>query len=427
VKIYTQYSVNATQLEMPLAVGVGSCGAEMIQALVGKGWPSERLAVWHTERETVERSPAACRLVLGEETLHGLRAATPEVAEAAAEDSLDQIRVQFEGERTVLFLASLGEPTGAGAILPAVETACEKGLYALAVTVLPFAFEGEPLMLWAEEALGRLRRLISGVFVFRSDALVRLEGWDARLSQLLACRRALIAQGARGLARMLFPMGGLTLGLRETIDILSREGAELGFAAAAAEGPKKLPQILEELLRNPVMEDGAVLQRAGMLAVSLVSGTDYLLRELNDLSGLLTRRFPNCRKLMGVGMFPALGETRELTILYSVPRSGAPAGGGQSQAAKRQTTSCRPRVEKESVPRSPDRNLQKPAGSSLPSLPAWRGKFFRPKPEDPQMKLKLEESPTDLIKAWFGKVEPTIYQGEKLDLPTFLRRGSEAN
>jgi cell division protein FtsZ len=134
------------------------------------------------------------------------------------------------------------------------------------------------------------------------------------------------------------------------------------------------------MLSNPLLEKGKVVEGAGSLLLSIVGGPDLTLKEVGEITDTVTAKAgKDCHVFIGT----VVDENWEnkVTLTAVVSDEWRQEGGGE-EAAEGQ---------------------------------AGAGRRSRPR----QTKLKLES----YGKGRFKDVEPTILDGEDLDIPTFVRRG----
>lgn len=98
----------------------------------------------NTDAQALHNSKADIKIHLGHNTTSGLGAgADPSVGQAAARESIDEIRDAIEGADMVFVTIGAGGGTGSGAGHVVAEVARDLGILCVGVATKPFSFEGE--------------------------------------------------------------------------------------------------------------------------------------------------------------------------------------------------------------------------------------------------------------------------------------------
>src|SRR6476659_2073079 len=96
--------------------GVGGAGGNAVNNMITSNLKEVTFVVANTDAQALENSMAQNKIQLGATTTQGLGAgAKPEVGEAAAEESLQEIRDYLTGVNLVFITAGMGGGTGTGA------------------------------------------------------------------------------------------------------------------------------------------------------------------------------------------------------------------------------------------------------------------------------------------------------------------------
>ena len=173
-------------------------------------------------------------------------------------------------------------------------------------------------------------------------------------------------------------------------------------------------------ISSPLLDGGSILAEAETIIVSLLGGPDLTLTEVQRaVSKVRQKSERNPHIFMGA----AIDENYvgKLSMLVIASRGKASPVEAPAPLPSERELATSPTVEKTAtepvefsavaaaVSQPTERFLEKSAGKA----PA--GKRERLK----QQSLGLDVN----VKGRFDKLEPTVYEGEDLDLPTFLRRG----
>jgi len=134
--------------------------------------------------------------------------------------------------------------------------------------------------------------------------------------------------------------------------------------------------------------------------VSLTAGKNLTMAEINRVMDHLKHQCPQAKIIMGAAVEAALGDKLGVTVIAAKPTAPLP-----TETTVRAV--------------SPRGGLTLPAALPLPDAATQRSR-----PRRAGAKLVQTQLPLSLVsRGRFDKSEPTLHQGEDLDIPTFLRRG----
>ena len=140
-------------------VGVGGAGGSAVNRMKDAGLAGVQFIAMNTDAQALHNSQADIKIHLGHNTTNGLGAgADPSVGEAAARESLDEIRQALEGADMIFVTIGAGGGTGSGAGHVVAEVARDLGILCVGVATKPFTFEGEKRRINAEWAIKQLGR-----------------------------------------------------------------------------------------------------------------------------------------------------------------------------------------------------------------------------------------------------------------------------
>ena len=112
-------------------VGVGGAGGSAVNRMKDAGLVGVQFIAMNTDAQALHNSKADIKIHLGHNTTNGLGAgADPSVGEAAARESLDEIRDALEGADMVFVTIGAGGGTGSGAGHVVAEIARDLGVLA---------------------------------------------------------------------------------------------------------------------------------------------------------------------------------------------------------------------------------------------------------------------------------------------------------
>jgi len=398
---------------------------------------------------------------LGRTTTRGLGAGgDPEVGYTAAEEGMDEIKAALDGAQMVFLCVGLGGGTGSGAARIVASLAREQNALVVAFATLPFAFEGKRRKAQAEEALGALQRYADVVIHFENDRMGDAVAPLAGIQEAFAVADQTLSQSIRAIAGLVRQRGFVHIGFDELATALRGAGdggAHCVFGYGEADGDNRAHEALARALKNPLMDKGRMLEDARNILVNVAGGPGMTLNEVQILMEEFNRHISDqTRLLFGAAVNPALGGRMSVTILSaiegeapavvelrprpaarvetspaSVPPTAPPRASEPSPALRVVEREPEPVVEEVPAPRA---SAPEPLMAPVPE-PAPLFTEAEPEPERPALPAAKAAPKTKPVQAKqeqmqfepvtrgrFEKSEPTIVDGQDLDVPTFLRR-----
>ena len=156
-------------------VGVGGAGGNVVNNMIAAGLSDVQFVVANTDVQALASSKAENRIQLGASLTEGLGAGSdPEIGEAAAEETIEEIRSALSGSHMVFIASGMGGGTGTGAAYVFAREAHELGILTIAVVTKPFQFEGSLRLRNAEAGIAELRKYADTLLVIPNENLFRV-------------------------------------------------------------------------------------------------------------------------------------------------------------------------------------------------------------------------------------------------------------
>jgi cell division protein FtsZ len=419
-------------------IGVGGAGGNAIQHMMQGDLRELSFVTIHTNARVLAHSTIPDKLLLGLKLMRGLgTGGDPDLGKAAAEEDVAKLKTVCAGADLVFILAGLGGGTATGVVPVLARAAKETGALVLAVVTLPFEFEGARRHRQAAAGLQQLKAAADGVICLPHQKVAKLIDEKTSLLEAFNITNELLAQGVRGIWQMLTRQGLINVDFADLCSVLRGRHSESSFAAAQAQGEGRAREVVEKLLANPLLDAGQTLAGADAILVSLVGGPDLAMSEVTRVMEQINRQAENAHLIIGAAIADDFQGRLAVTLVAS-RRGPSPQELADQEAAEGVTAPrgiLAPEIENQFF------------GAAATRRPASR--FVAPPPELTQEKAnellaqqtgsswRLRKSAgrwrqgqlaLDIIsKGRFEKSEPTIYHGEDLDVPTYIRRGVALN
>src|SRR5919108_5025807 len=170
-------------------VGVGGGGTNAVNRMVDAGLRGVEFIACNTDAQALAMCDADIKLNIGHELTKGLGAgANPEIGQAAAAESRDDIKEALKGADMVFVTAGEGGGTGTGAAPVIADIAKTQHSLTIGVVTRPFTFEGRRRAVQAEMGINNLRDKVDTIIVIPNDRLIDIA--DDKTSMVNAFKMA---------------------------------------------------------------------------------------------------------------------------------------------------------------------------------------------------------------------------------------------
>ncbi|MCU0770881.1 MAG: cell division FtsZ family protein [Verrucomicrobia bacterium] len=417
-------------------IGVGGAGLSILNRLIQAGLDQAHLAAVSTDAALLATSLAGEKLLLESKRLRGLGTGGDPVRGAkAAEENLSKLKPLCQDAEIVFVIAGLGGGTGTGVSPVIARVARQAGALVAGFVVLPFECEGDTRSLNAARGLEALKAAADAVICLPNQKILKLIDEHSSVATTFDKAGALLAEGAQAVWRLIRLKGPMELTFEDLAVALKDRHSENLFAVAEGSGAERIAQVLERLRAHPLLEEGRGLEGAEAVLVSVVSGPELSMADINRLMSELSGSCPRARVAMGVALSDEFASRVSVTVIAACrPRghreAAAPAETVSRPAgtADEESDELFPRLlSPEEAPRTAHPRFVPPPPDipldRLPQAAARRGSRRKTSARLRQGQLPLEV----VSKGRFEKGEPTVLHGEDLDMPTYVRRGVALN
>ena len=361
-----------------LLIGIGTSGC----AIASKTASSFEGGIRYVLVDTDARSGAGGEpfALIGGDRLGGNGAGGDMVAaRLATEDSIDSLDTLLEGVRLAVVVTALGGGTGSGATLEIVKRLRDHGIPSCVFATTPFAFEGEDRQRNARGVMTMIEESANACFFMQLDKLVG----DADQQMGGAMRKAIetMSAGVTLFWNLVAKPGYIKLDTERIRHLIAGSGRGR-FATVTVEGEGRAQQAIEELCRSPLLLTSSGPVRA--MLCGILAGDDLRLAEIGQLADGLHKSFgeQSSFTLATVNDEATFsGRLSDVLMLFESDGRTADEDAGEDDGANKSSDAARRRRKQKAI---------------LGTAPTGRGRF--------------------------NNSESTIWNGEDLDVPTFIRR-----
>ncbi len=272
-------TVNLTAPKLKV-IGIGGAGGNALDRIVLDGLPNVEIAAINTDLQALAASVAPLRVQIGQTITRGLgTGGDPEIGRSAAEECAEELQRVVSDATIIFILAGLGGGTGSGALPVIADLAREQNAFVVVLGTLPFSFEGKRRTAQATEALDAVRGLADLVICFENDRMADLVTPEASVREAFATADETLSQCVRAMAALVHRRGLLRLGFDEISSAL-RGQARAYFGFGEATGANRSHDALACAFKSPLLDHGRALRQAETVVVQVVGGDDFTLNEL---------------------------------------------------------------------------------------------------------------------------------------------------
>ena len=410
---YPRYLAGQSETQS-LLIALGNAGINIMDRLIAQtAFPMESLAI-NTDQQSISNTLASNKISMGQMTTHGLgTGGDPEIGLDAVKESAGEIQRAIGGKNIVFICAGLGGGTGSGAAPLVAELAKQNGALVIAVVTSPFSFEGRRRAQQAATSLREITRFADAILHFENDRMAELIAPHAEVGETFSVCDKLLFRAISSLNRIVTSHGPIPVSLPDMLAVLRHSEDSCLFGCGEAAGEDRVHHVLETALLSPLLDRGRLLHDAGRLLVHISGPSSLSMEEVAEIMKEISKNLsPSAMLNLGVSVSQD----------HSSPLSVAIIGrcGGEKRATPSIKASTDLSYLTQSAPTP--QPASKPQQTEAPffEIPVATAVHPTEKPAAPKVQQPL--LPLDPVtRGRFDKIEPTIVEGEDLDVPTFLR------
>jgi cell division protein FtsZ len=306
----------------------------------------------------------------------------------SAEDDIEIIRSVFSNDpQLVVMVVGLGGGTGTGAAPIVLKAAHDAGAMTICFAALPFQFEGKQRDEQATQGVAKLRDHANALVLVPNDQLFELIG-DASVAQTFERADRVVGEAICSLWRVISVPSYFNPDFADVQAMLTHCGGACRMGYGSASGANRADKAMRILTEGALLEGGRLLESARVAMITVAGGNDLSMQEVRQIHTQLTARFSEgCKVLFGTVIDEGMRDALTVAVLLSEEWIS------QSMKALKSTPLF---LDDERV---------------------LSGKA-KVKSGDEQTSLSFEAP----VYARFKGSEPTLIDGEDMDVPTFIRR-----
>ena len=409
-------------------IGVGGAGSNAVDRLKMENLERLQMAVINTDHQALASSPVQDKILIGMGVTRGLGAGgDPELGREAAEADREKITKVVKDCDLVFIVTGMGGGTGSGASPVVAEIASEAGALVIAFVTMPFSFEGGRRLKQAEEGLRALRQVCDAVIPLPNDVLMQEAAENETVLDSFARADEWIGRGVKSIWAMLFKTGLINLDFATLRQAFNQRGGKTLFGLGGGAGENAVADTIASLKMCPLLHTPEFSRKADRLLVNIVGGADLTLPKVHELMSSITEQFGrDSHVIMGAVIDEDLAGRVEVCVLGTSDMSGRGSTSRRPAPAARGKTAAPFAPRLESTPAAAlsgasavteTENILSFAAEAAPDSAEARNLLAA--------KVAQEEFGFGEVerRGHFEKTDRNLFDGQDLDVPTYLRRG----
>lgn len=382
-------------------VGVGGGGCNAINSMIDSNVSSAEFIAINTDNQALLLSKASRTLQIGLKLTKGLGAGSdPNVGEAAAEESKEEITELLQGTDLLFIASGMGGGTGTGAASVIARIARELGILTVAVVTKPFMFEGKVRNENANKGVANLKKYVDTLVVIPNDKLLQFLPPQTGMLEAFKVADDMLKQGIVGIVDLIATPSLINLDFADVNTVMRNQGlAHMGIGRA--KGENRIIEAVRQAVSSPLLE--TTIEGAKSVILNVSGGKDLMLNEISEAAELVRGIIDESANII----FGASVDANSIDeVKITVIATGFASGNNFADQSKNEEVLVKP---------ASFVTERKPIDESIPPLLRNAETFEREEVvvEPVQEQIKIEPAPV---------AQPEPEQTKGRELPAFMRK-----
>jgi len=269
-----------------LVIGVGGGGNNAIDRMIESKLTGVNYLSVNTDAQVLMDCKAEEKLQIGKKLTRGFGAgADPQVGEAAAIESEEDIRNMVKEADMCIITCGMGGGTGTGAT-PVIAKCCkDAGILTIAVVTTPFTFENTPRIAAAKNGIDKLKNNVDTLLVIQNDKLIGISNKPLLLEDAFERADSVLKYTIEGITNIIRNKGMVNLDFNDLRTTLLNKGiGHLGIGTTNIEG--SILDAVKQAINSPLLDttiEGAenlLINTSGKVNINSLNEAIGYVREL---------------------------------------------------------------------------------------------------------------------------------------------------
>ncbi|MEA1870604.1 MAG: cell division protein FtsZ [Candidatus Bipolaricaulota bacterium] len=268
-----------------MVLGVGGGGGNAVDRMFDTRVAGIELVVINTDAQVLEVVKAHRTLQIGRKLTKGLGAGgVPQIGQAAAEESREEIMDLLEGVDMAFITCGMGGGTGTGAAPVIAALAKEAGILTTGIVTRPFSFEGLARGKKAEEGIAHLSKAVDALITISNDKLLKVAPSETPITKAFEMADEVLRQGVEGISDLITIPGMINLDFADIESVIRNAGTAM-MGIGEGEGEGKTKEAARNAISSPLL-DGSI-KGARKVILNITGGADLTLEEVTEAASLI--------------------------------------------------------------------------------------------------------------------------------------------
>ena len=401
-------------------IGVGGAGISLVDGLRLDNFNGVDHLVIDVDSRALGDSIADRKMPIGRTLTRGMGTGGEfSIARKAMENEKEALAAQLDGMDIVFLLAGLGGGTGGGATPEIARIARDAGAIVFAFCPMPFSWE-KARHTQAESALAELRKHANAVIPLPNDSLLQIGGNDATALECFAEAGRNVSRGISAICSLIFRRGMIDVDFVHLRNAFNRRAGRTLFGYGEGRGDQAIRKALSELLICPMLHLPGVSKAADALLVFICGGPNMGMNSLQQVSLEIREQFKAGEHVVfGAHVDENMGDQVQIIVLGATDLEA----GLQADVAPvaEQVIQASPQTKKAHQSKLSAKRKAEAKAKAEKTASSSKGRKKGRYSEDQNMFDFMEEGNQRGI--FDDLADKNLYEGEDLDVPSYLRRG----
>jgi len=274
-------------------IGLGGGGGNAINRMIEANIEGVEFIAVNTDLQALNNNKASRKVQIGNQLTKGLGSGgRPDIGKEAAMEDTEKLLEIIEGADMVFLTSGLGGGTGTGVTPILANLAAEKEILTIAITTLPFSFEGKIRMDQAEEGLASIGESADTVIAIPNERLLETITLDTSLNDAFRMADDVLRQAVQGISDLIIKAGFINLDFADVKSIMKdvktmMKGSGNAFMGTGlSSGENRAEDAAKKAISSPLLIDTSIEGARGVL-MNITGGKDITLHEVSKASQLM--------------------------------------------------------------------------------------------------------------------------------------------
>lgn len=269
-----------------VVIGVGGGGNNALDRMIESKLEEVSYIAVNTDVQVLTECKAEKKIQIGSKLTKGYGAgADPAVGEAAALESVEEIKTSVEGADMCIIACGMGGGTGTGAA-PVIAKCCKDAeILTIGVVTKPFSFENTPRITAAQSGIEKMKANVDTLLVIPNDRLIGLADKPLLLEDAFEMADSVLKYTIEGMTKIVRNRGLVNLDFNDLRATLLNKGiGHLGIGTVDVDC--SVLEAVKQAVNSPLLEtsiEGAenlLINTSGKVNVVALNEAITYVREL---------------------------------------------------------------------------------------------------------------------------------------------------